>query len=205
MLRLAAAIPLLALAIASAPIGAVDAQGALGSGPKNAINFGTASRTAVSLLDAGEERWFVASGSTNTTRMAATLQTNPWNDSRGQPLLWGGANETFREGRIAVFVNVEGTGKDIMGKKHADWRGFTRLGHLTPTKNSGVDRIYHQIRPTERMAFYYRVVNHSAEPVVYAFSMDHTFVLGGEGRPGPGGSFNPKSWGPLPPPWAVAG
>jgi hypothetical protein len=204
-LRLAAAIPLLALAVFAAPLAPADAQGARGDTPQTAEDFGTRSVTKVGLLKSRDWHWMKASGGKVGTRMGATLQTNPWMDSRNTDLLQSGPQGAPDPGRIAVFVNAQGTGDDIMGQKNKDARGFTRLGFLTHTNTSGPDRVYHLVRWESDLGgtLFYLLRNDSMQDVVFAFSMDHSFCLGCTTRDG--GAENPKTWGVLPPVWAFAG
>jgi len=203
LLRVAAVVPLVALAFGASVPRDVDAQGAVGSSPTNAENFGIRNVTKVALLKAGERRWFVATTSTNTTRVAATLQTNPYLDARGTRLLRG--ENDIEPGIIHVYVNLRGanapgSNPSGLGQDNKDAPGLVRVGHLTPTQNSGPDRVYHFMRHNEILDTFYLLENNSRTDVVYAFTVDHSFCLGCTGREG--GSENPKDWGLLPPPFA---
>jgi hypothetical protein len=206
LLRVAAIVPLVALALGASVPRDADAQGAVGSSPTNAENFGVRNVTKVALLKGGESRWFVATTSGNTTRVAATLQTNPWLDSRGTRLLRG--ENDIEPGAIAVYVNLRGasptpgSNPSGLGQDNKDWPGLIRVGHLTPTSNSGPDRIYWFARHNEILDTFFKLVNNTKQDVVYAFTVDHSFCLGCAGREG--GSDNPKDWGLLPPPFAFA-
>ena len=106
-------------------------------------------------------------------------------------------------GRVAVFVNFRGVGDDIQGEKHKDAQNFTRVGFLTITSNSGPDRIFHAVRGDVGRTLYYRLENRSGTEVTYAFSTEHSTCI--EFLCEDLRGLNPKTWGPLPPPWALAG
>lgn len=183
----------------ASPVAAQDLE--RGSSPQSAIDFGTRSGTMVGVLEPGQVIWYQSRTASPTSRNSATLQINPWLDPRfrtSNQLLEG--NDPGTEGRIVAYVNVQGTGKDKMGKKNADAPGYTRVGFLNVTKNTGPDRVFHRVRPDDFQTFYYKVVNNWNEPVTYAFSIDHSFCL----VCNTGGAENPKDWGALPPPWAFA-
>lgn len=209
LLRAGAALSIAALAVISAAgTGGVSAQGAAGTSPETAEDLGVRDITKVAVLQRGETHWFRAAPGFETELFGITLQINPHIlTGRGEDflLLRGPDRSNVEPGPIAAFVNFRGSSERLGGQQNKDAEGYTRVGFLTFTQNSGPDRAFWatQALPGESQTAFVKLVNNSGMDVTYALSVEHNPCRLDNCTSQR--AMDPKTWGPLPPPWALAG
>lgn len=100
-------------------------------------------------------------GSGRAIALTLQLPNPPMLDARGARL-----------DPIDVMVNTRTQPDQTMGEPNADWPGMTRLGSLTQTQNSGLDRRFWLSSSGPSETYYLRIFNHSALTVPFALGFD---------------------------------